>query len=111
MPTPEPDRIRLVTNLRAARRARGLTPAQLAEASAIDDADLIDIVNCDRLPSAIELARLADALGTTPEQLLGQPDPRPQFTACARRTPAETGPGRPADRSTTVADHAEEATP
>lgn len=58
--------------MRIARRQAGLTQEQLALEAAIDLTYVGGIERGKRNPSVIVLARIADALGTTPSDLLRQ---------------------------------------
>jgi transcriptional regulator with XRE-family HTH domain len=62
------------TNVRLARQKAGLTQEQLALEAKIDLTYAGGIERGKRNPSVLVLARLADALGTTPADLL-----KPQF--------------------------------
>jgi len=63
-------------HIRARRRERGLTAATLAELAQISRAHLSEIERGHVVnPSAAVLQRLADALGTTTADLLGNPAP------------------------------------
>ncbi|RKR75231.1 helix-turn-helix domain-containing protein [Frondihabitans australicus] len=60
--------------LRAARRAAGLTLAQLAERAGVSQPHLSQMENGKASPSIATLFRLADALGVTPQDLLPPTD-------------------------------------
>lgn len=62
----------LARNLKAARKARGLTQVQLAEASGVPRSDISDIENAKPSvnPTMTRLVRLAEVLGTTAGDLL-----------------------------------------
>lgn len=72
------------TNLRRLRQARGLTQAQLAEASDVADATLSRIERGRFAPSQDLLTRLAAALETSEASLLARdrPDPKPKLRQC-----------------------------
>ena len=58
------------TNVRKRRQERGLTQEQLAFAAEIDLTYVGGIERGKRNPSVVVLARIADALGTDPAELL-----------------------------------------
>lgn len=91
MPTPESDQ--LTANLQRAWVASPLDQHQLAAAAAVDTDDLYLVLAGARSPSSVELARLADALDTTPEELLGQPSPVVRHGGPCRMDGDEAGPG------------------
>jgi transcriptional regulator with XRE-family HTH domain len=60
----------LAANLRRLRDARGLSQEALALSADMDPAEVRRIENCKRDPGVRVLARLAEALGTAPAELL-----------------------------------------
>jgi transcriptional regulator with XRE-family HTH domain len=71
-PKPTPDRtsVRLGPALRAARRARGMTLTELASAAELSQPFLSQLELGRAQPSMRSLHRIAEALGTTQQQLL-----------------------------------------
>jgi transcriptional regulator with XRE-family HTH domain len=87
---PDEDKEAVVArNLRAARRAAGLTQAELAEAVGITNESLSRAERGTILPTVRTLSRLATVLGTTLDALAGRVPPAlgegPPSTADARR--------------------------
>jgi transcriptional regulator with XRE-family HTH domain len=58
--------------IRQARQARGLTQVQLAEQAETTQGTISRIESGDLIPRVDDLARIADALGTTAADLLQQ---------------------------------------
>lgn len=57
-------------NVRAVRQARGMTQEQLAEKSGFSQQYISDLERGRRNPTVVSLYELAEALGSTPVQLL-----------------------------------------
>jgi len=63
-------------NLRTARRLKDITQAQLAELSGVDQRTISDIERgANRNPSWETVARIAKALGVSPEELFPVSEP------------------------------------
>ena len=57
-------------NVRAVRQAQGMTQEQLAEKSGFSQQYISDLERGRRNPTVVSLYELAEALGSTPVQLL-----------------------------------------
>lgn len=58
-------------NLRAERARKGMSQVELAEASGINRAAIGFYENGEQMPGADKIFALADALGVTPNELIG----------------------------------------
>lgn len=72
LPMEKPDETTLQTRVRERMEALGKKPAPLAKSIGLGDSFVRDILRKGVMPGAERLARLALALETTPEYLLGE---------------------------------------